>query len=126
MKLLLDTHILLWWLNDDEKLPEKAHQLISHADNSIYVSHISLWEIQIKVMTGKLHADLKAIIEQLPVNDFLELSSHADHVIALSQLPSYHHDPFDRMLIAQAISEPLHLLTHDKNVSLYSESIILV
>jgi len=126
MKLLLDTHILLWWLNDDEKLPEKAHQLISHADNAIYVSHISLWEIQIKVMTGKLHADLKAIIEQLPVNDFLELSSHADHVIALSQLPSYHQDPFDRMLIAQAISEPLHLLTHDKDVSLYSESIILV
>jgi PIN domain nuclease of toxin-antitoxin system len=126
MKLLLDTHILLWWLNDDEKLPKKAHQLISHADNDIYVSHISLWEIQIKVMTGKLHADLKAIIEQLPVNDFLELSSHVNHFIALSQLPSYHQDPFDRMLIAQAISEPLHLLTHDKNVSLYSESIILV
>ena len=126
MKLLLDTHILLWWLNDDEKLPEKAHQLISHVDNAIYVSHISLWEIQIKVMTGKLHADLKAIIEQLPVNDFLELPSHVNHFIALSQLPSYHQDPFDRMLIAQAISEPLHLLTHDKNVSLYSESIILV
>ena len=52
MKLLLDTHILLWWLNDDEKLPEKAHKLISHADNAIYVSHISLWEIQIKIMTG--------------------------------------------------------------------------
>jgi len=100
MKLLLDTHILLWWLNDDEKLPEKAHQLISHADNVIYVSHISLWEIQIKVMTGKLHADLKAIIEQLPVNDFLELPSDVNHFIALSQLPSYHQDPFDRMLIA--------------------------
>lgn len=52
MKLLLDTHILLWWLNDDEKLPEKARQLICHADNVVYVSHISLWEIQIKVMTG--------------------------------------------------------------------------
>ena len=126
MKLLLDTHILLWWLNDDEKLPEKAHCLISHADNAVYVSHISLWEIQIKVMTGKLHADLKAIIGQLPVNDFQELPSHAEHIIALSQLPSFHQDPFDRMLIAQAISEPLHLLTHDKNVSLYSESIILV
>jgi len=126
MKLLLDTHILLWWLNDDEKLPEKAHQMISHADNAIYVSHISLWEIQIKVMAGKLHADLKAIIEQLPVNNFQELPSGVDHIIALSQLPSYHQDPFDRMLIAQAISEPLHLLTHDKNVSLYSESIILV
>lgn len=126
MKLLLDTHILLWWLNDDEKLPEKAHQLISHADNIIYVSHISLWEIQIKVMTGKLHADLKAITDQLPINDFLELPSHLDHILALSQLPPYHQDPFDRMLIAQAISEPLHLLTHDKNVSLYSESIILV
>ena len=126
MKLLLDTHILLWWLNDDEKLPEKAHQMISHADNAIYVSHISLWEIQIKVLAGKLHADLKAIIEQLPVNNFQELPSGVDHIIALSQLPSYHQDPFDRMLIAQAISEPLHLLTHDKNVSLYSESIILV
>ena len=55
MKLLLDTHILLWWLNDDDKLSKNARQLISHADNVIYVSHISLWEIQIKVMTGKLY-----------------------------------------------------------------------
>jgi len=126
MKLLLDTHILLWWLNDDDKLSKNARQLISHADNVIYVSHISLWEIQIKVMTGKLHADLKAIIAQLPINNFLPLATHADHIIALSQLPRHHQDPFDRMLIAQAISEPLHLLTHDKNVSLYGESIILV
>lgn len=74
----------------------------------------------------KLHADVKAIIAQLPINNFLPLSTHTDHIIALSQLPRHHQDPFDRMLIAQAISEPLHLLTHDKNVSLYGESIILV
>jgi PIN domain nuclease of toxin-antitoxin system len=126
MKLLLDTHILLWWLNDDEKLPEKTKYLIEQPDNVVYVSHISLWEIQIKIMIGKLHAELSAIVEQLPKNNFLELASRTNHIITLSQLPMHHQDPFDRMLIAQAISEPLNLITHDKNVALYSDSIILV
>ena len=126
MKILLDTHILLWWLNDDEKLSENARQLIMNSDNDIYVSHISLWEIQIKTMAGKLNADLGVIIQQLAKSNFQQLPSHTNHILVLAKLPPHHHDPFDRMLISQALSEPLHLITHDKNVSLYSESIILV
>lgn len=126
MKLLLDTHILLWWLNDDEKLSENARQLIKNSDNDIYVSHVSLWEIQIKVMTGKLNVDLAAIIQQLSENNFQQLPSHTNHILILAKLPPHHQDPFDRMLVSQALSEPLHLITHDKSVSRYSESIILV
>ena len=126
MKILLDTHILLWWLNDDEKLSENARQFIRNPDNVIYVSHVSLWEIQIKTMTGKLNADLGAIIQQLSENDFQQFPLHTNHILALAKLAPNHQDPFDRMLISQAISEPLHLITHDKNISLYSESIILV
>ena len=126
MKLLIDTHILLWWLNDDEKLPEKAKQLIKQPENDVYVSHISLWEIQIKIMIGKLHADLEAIIKQLPANNFVELPSRTSHIITLSRLPLHHQDPFDRLLIAQAISEPLHLMTCDKNIARYKDLVLLV
>ena len=126
MKVLLDTHILLWWLSDNDQLSLKARELISNPENDVFVSHVSLWEIQIKVMTGKLQVDLSRLITQLPKNNFIQLSSRADHVLQLAKLPPYHQDPFDRMLIAQALSEPLILVTHDKFVSMYSESIILV
>ena len=126
MNFLIDTYILLWWLNDDERLPEKAEHLIKQPENNVYVSHFSLWEIQIKIMTGKLRVDFDAIIKQLPVNNFEELPSRTSHIITLSKLPMHHQDPFDRMLIAQAICEPLNLITHDKNVALYSDAIILV
>ena len=126
MKLLLDTHILLWWLSDNDQLSLKARELISNPENDIFVSHVSLWEIQIKVMTGKIQVDLSRLIAQLSQNNFIQLTSHTDHILQLAKLPPYHQDPFDRMLIAQALSEPLKLVTHDKYVSMYSESIILV
>ena len=126
MKLLLDTHILLWWLSDNDQLSLKARELISNPENDIFVSHVSLWEIQIKVITGKIQVDLSRLIAQLPQNNFIQLTSHTDHILRLAKLPPYHQDPFDRMLIAQALSEPLKLVTHDKYVSMYSESIILV
>lgn len=126
MKLLIDTHIMLWWLSDDTKLPENARQLISTPDHAIFVSHASLWEIQIKAMAGKLTANLQDIIQQLPENNFQQLPIHANHLLALGMLPPHHQDPFDRMLIAQAIHEPMHLLTHDKQLSNYSELVILV
>lgn len=126
MKLLLDTHILLWWLNDDKKLSEYGRQFIQNPDNDVYVSHASLWEIQIKNMSGKLNANVETIIQQLPINNFQQFPIHTDHILCLAKLPPHHQDPFDRMLVSQALSEPLHLITHDKNVSLYSESIVLV
>lgn len=126
MKLLLDTHILLWWLDDDKKLSEYGRQLIQNPDNDVFVSHVSLWEIQVKNMSGKLNAHVETIIQQLPVNNFQQFPIHTDHILFLAKLPPHHQDPFDRMLVSQALSEPFHLITHDKNVSLYSESIILV
>jgi PIN domain nuclease of toxin-antitoxin system len=126
MKLLLDTHVLLWWLNDDGKLSENACRLIENPDNAIYVSHATIWEIQIKNMTGKLNTNVETLIQQLSVNNFQQFPIHTNHILALAKLPPHHQDPFDRMLISQAISEPLHLITHDNHVSRYSESIILV
>lgn len=126
MKFLLDTHILLWWLNDDPKLSESSRKIISNANNVIYVSHVSLWEIQIKMMAGKLNADMKNILQQLPENDFQQLPTHTNHILALASLLLRHQDLFDRILITPATSEPLHLVTYGKNVSLYSKSILLV
>ncbi len=126
MKLLIDTHILLWWLTDDAKLPKNARQLISTPDNAIFVSHASLWEIQIKAMAGKLTANLQDIIQQLPENNFQQLPIQTNHLLTLGTLPLHHQDPFDRMLIAQASHEPMHLLTHDKHLGNYSELVILV
>lgn len=126
MKILLDTHILLWWLDNNPKLSDEATLLISNSDNDIYVSYVSLWEIQIKIGIGKLQADLKMILEQLPKNNFQELGSHSSHILALSKLPLHHKDPFDRMLIAQAIQQNLTLMTHDKTVSDYDKSIMFV
>jgi PIN domain nuclease of toxin-antitoxin system len=126
MKLLLDTHILIWWLDDDSKLTNEARQIIQNPDNDIFISHVSLWEIQIKSMSGKLKADVETIIQQLPENGFQQLAMHPNHILALAKLPPHHQDPFDRILIAQALSEPLHLLTHDKVVAQYNESIMLI
>ena len=126
MKLLIDTHILLWWLSDDTKLPENARQLIATPDNAVFVSHASLWEIQIKAMAGRLTANLQDIIQQLPENHFQQLPIHTNHLLALGMLPLHHQDPFDRMLIAQASHEPMHLLTHDQQLGNYSELVILV
>lgn len=126
MNLLIDTHILLWWLTDDAKLPKNARRLISTSDNAIFVSHASLWEIQIKAMAGKLTANLQDIIQQLPENNFQQLPIQPNHLLTLGTLPLHHQDPFDRMLVAQASHEPMHLLTHDKKLSSYSELVILV
>ena len=126
MKLLLDTHILLWWLDNDSKLSDKARQLISNPDNDVYVSDASLWEIQIKYSKGKLGVDSFTIYEELPKNGFHELSIQKNHIIELSKLPPHHKDPFDRILVTQSLTEPLVLITHDKNVARYNDSIILV
>lgn len=77
-------------------------------------------------MAGKLTVELKDILQQFAENNFQHLPIHANHLLALGKLPPHHQDPFDRMLIAQAMHEPMHLLTHDKQLSHYSELVILV
>ncbi len=132
MKLLLDTHILIWALADDAKLPQKAREFISDETNELYVSVVSIWEIVIKHMlhpkefpySGKSFCDacMRAGYETLSVK--------AGHVLAVEGLrrdekaPS-HKDPFDRLLIAQAKTEGMLLLTHDELLAAYGEQCVM-
>ena len=118
MKLLLDTHILIWWLSQDRRLSQPESDIITNPDNLIFVSAATAWEIAVKKMIGKLEApdDLPAA---LAANNFLELPITIDHSQKLYQLPLHHHDPFDRIMVAQAISEDLIFMTRDAKIALY-------
>lgn len=125
MNILLDTHILLWALNDDPKLTSYARNMIDKSSN-IYVSAASIWEISIKQNIGKLEADVSVIVEHIDALGIEQLAINWQHAANVNQLPLHHKDPFDRMLIAQAISEPLVLLTNDQQLKPYSELVQLI
>ncbi len=118
MRLLLDTHVLLWWLDDPNLLTEEARTAIRDSKNIIYLSAVVAWEIAIKKALGKLDApdDLE---EVMAVSGFLPLPITIPHVLAIQALPPHHRDPFDRMLIAQALHEGLHLLSRDPEIRKY-------
>lgn len=128
MRLLLDTHVALWAITADRRLPVRARQLILAPRNEVWISAASIWEIAIK------HALAR---HDMPVSgheaaawfreagyQFLAIS--AAHAAGVEDLPRKHNDPFDRLLVAQALTEPLRLLTHDPLVASYSDTIILV
>jgi PIN domain nuclease of toxin-antitoxin system len=136
MRVLLDTHILLWLLNDsillpkpaDDLLPKPADEIIFNPSNLVFVSSISLWEIAIKTGLGKLElevavADLEAICER---SNLIVMGFHADHALAVENLPMYHKDPFDRALIVQAQLEQMTLLTHDTVLGSYGKAVLVV
>jgi PIN domain nuclease of toxin-antitoxin system len=125
VNLLLDTHILLWWLADDPRLPGRARKWIAQEAQILFVSVVSLWEISIKAGKGKLRADPAAIHKQIEHGDYTYLPVEPAHVLRLFRLPAHHADPFDRMLLAQAISEKLTLLTCDTPLRRYGESVLL-
>lgn len=118
MNLLLDTHVLLWWLSDDPKLGDEARGAISVADNIVYVSAVSLWEIAIKHGIGKLQLP-ENFDDALADQGFLELPLKWEHSRRNRALPWLHRDPFDRMLIAQALAESLTLVTADREIQRY-------
>ena len=116
MRLLLDTHALLWWLNDDRLLPAKARKLIALSSNAVVVSAASAWEIATKVRLGKLDmaADLAADFSNvLSQEGFESLPISVDHALRAGLLPGPHKDPFDRMLIAQAQAEGVPIVSSD-------------
>lgn len=125
MNLLLDTHIFLWCVDDDPKLSSAAWNQIEAAD-SVYVSSVSLWEATIKFQLGKLRVEPERLIEAVSASGFREIALTMRHAVAVRRLPNLHRDPFDRLLIAQAISEPLHLLTADAHLQPYSALVQLV
>lgn len=118
MTLLLDTHFLLWIANGDQRLTPKAKKIISAAD-AVYMSAASLWEISIKVSVEKLAVNVDALTESLLNAGLMELPVSIEHAKALRALPPVHRDPFDRMLVAQAMTEPMHLLTVDAALTAY-------
>ena len=125
MQILLDTHIVWWHIYEPKRLPLMARQMILEAE-AIFVSSASIWEIAIKSRLGKISANPQRILDRIGPSGFLELPVLSRHAVLVADLPLYHADPFDRILIAQAISEPLHLLTVDAQLRQYSELVIQV
>jgi PIN domain nuclease of toxin-antitoxin system len=119
MNVLLDTQLYLWYLAESKALTKERRKAIGKA-NQVYVSAVSLWEAVIKIGLGRLHADPQGLKDGIAGSGFLELPMQTVHTITLAQLPLHHRDPFDRMLVAQAMTEGLELLTTDAQLSTYS------
>jgi PIN domain nuclease of toxin-antitoxin system len=128
MRLLLDTHLVLWAVAMSTRLPAKARELLEDASNEIYCSAASLWEIAIKsaLRRADFDVDLRLLRAALPEMAILELPVDGRHIERLATLPPIHKDPFDRLLIAQALAEPLVLLTSDATVARYGEGVLVV
>ncbi|MBV6624158.1 MAG: type II toxin-antitoxin system VapC family toxin [Rivularia sp. (in: Bacteria)] len=117
MKILLDSHVLIWWASSSEKLSKKVYDLINDTSNTLLFSIASVWEMQIKLQLGKLNLNstLPTLINnQQRVNNLQILPVELTHIYALNNLPSHHKDPFDRLLIAQAIVEQIPLASIDE------------
>ena len=125
MKILLDTCVYIWCLADDKRLTQQIRNCICDAE-SVYVSIISFWEIAIKSQLGKLKANIPKMITEIEPSGFSALPLKYEHIVQLNQLPMHHKDPFDRMLLAQALCEPLQFLTVDDQLAQYSELVRVV
>jgi len=119
MKILLDTHALLWWLMDSDHLGPGARDVIADPAHDILVSVVSLWEIALKIRIGKLEGDLKQILKAVERDGFTRLAINAAHLQGLMRLPQHHRDPFDQLLIAQAIAEDALFMSEDGHVRAY-------
>jgi PIN domain nuclease of toxin-antitoxin system len=124
-RLLLDTSVVLWLLDDSPRLGRNARRVIDAASIR-YVSAVSIWEIGMIVLRGKLAVDMSALGSSLEQAEIEVLPLTGEHALRAYDIAASHPDPFDRMLLAQAISEPLHLLTADTRLASYSELAILI
>ena len=125
MNLLLDTHVLLWAASEPQRLSAKARTLLLDPANQLVFSAASLWEISIKSSLDRtdFKVDARRLWRMLLVNGYRELPITSEHTVAVNELPALHKDPFDRILVAQARVEGLLLLTSDKMVAKYGESV---
>lgn len=124
MKLLLDTHVLLWSLNDSARLGPIARSLITDGANDVVVSVASLWEVAVKSQVGKLRVNVQSISNAISGSGVTLLGINLAHLMALTGLPRHHKDPLDRLLIAQAISENAVLMSDDRNMPKYPVQIV--
>jgi PIN domain nuclease of toxin-antitoxin system len=121
VKLLLDTHLLIWAAADDAALPDEARTAIEDTDNTLYFSVASIWEIVIKSALGRadFQIDARVLRRNLLDAGYEELSIEAQHAFEVAALPRLHKDPFDRLLVGQAMAEGIVLLTHDDQIKRY-------
>jgi PIN domain nuclease of toxin-antitoxin system len=124
VRVLLDTHLLLWALGSPLKLSAGTRKLVDTSD--VYVSAASIWEISIKAATGKLKADAAEILAAIQPAGLSLLAITGDHAARVARLPAHHKDPFDRILVAQALTEPMILLTNDKGLEPYGDLVQVV
>jgi PIN domain nuclease of toxin-antitoxin system len=128
VNLLLDTHVALWAITDSPKLPRKARDMIESPKSSVWISTASIWEIAIKYALGRGDIPVSGhdAVRYFRESGYRFLSVEVEHAIAVEDLPAHHNDPFDRILVAQALVEPMRLMTHDPIVASYSDTIIEV
>lgn len=128
MNLLLDTHIALWAITDSPKLPPKARALIQSPKTTVWISAASVWEIAIKhgLAPGDMPVSGQEAMRYFRESGYRFLGVEAEHAAAAEGLPAHHSDPFDRILVAQALVEPMRLMTHDSRLALYSDTVIEV
>jgi PIN domain nuclease of toxin-antitoxin system len=124
MRLLLDTHVFLWAVANSTHLKAPTRRLIDSAE-AVYVSAASIWEISIKARLGKIEADPDQLVDAIDASGFVELPVSARHASGVARLEPHHNDPFDRLLVAQALMEPLRLLTADAILLKYSDLVVL-
>ncbi|HUG52719.1 MAG TPA: type II toxin-antitoxin system VapC family toxin [Vicinamibacteria bacterium] len=124
MRLLLDTHAFLWWVMDDRRLGVKARTAIADPSSVVHVSAASCWEMAIKAALGRLTLGDTDLEAEIPANGFVGLPITAGHAFRAGALPRHHADPFDRMLVAQALAEELVLVTHDPLLGRYGAALL--
>ena len=127
-RLLLDTHLVLWWLNDDPRLPEPVVERVQAPEAEVFVSQASLWEMAIKVSIGRLQVDLPELERQVPLQGFRWLPIRNAHLLAVAELEADgdHRDPIDRLLVCQSRTEPMLLLTADRQLRRYGNTVNVI
>lgn len=128
MNLLLDTHVALWAITDSPKLPQKAREIIQSPKTTVWVSVASVWEIAIKyaLARGDMPVSSQDAVRYFRESGYRFLAIEAEHAVAVEELAAHHQDPFDRILVAQSLVEPMRLMTHDPLVALYSDTIMKI
>jgi len=126
MNLLIDTHVFLWWDSQPEKIPDRTLSALEDPDNTIWLSLVSIWEVQIKTQLGKLtlHQPIDMLVQQQQQNGIQLLPIKLNHILSIQPLPYHHKDPFDRLLIAQTIAENLTCVSADLVFNQYNISIL--
>lgn len=128
MRVLLDTHLVVWWEANHPRLPATITQLLRKEAEVVFISRASLWEIAIKISTGRLKMDVAKFSNNIEKHGFVWLDIKNEHLLAVASLPVFddHRDPFDRLLVAQSQTEPLVLLTADSKLARYGSTVRVV